>query len=106
MTKRMSEDEVQEMAYKRLFGDLDSIESRALFDGEKMDEVGHTAPNAKPAMEGSGGVTITVEPIMKGAEEGARETDDSAADDEETKKDKLKGIGNMSPLMAQLHGGR
>jgi hypothetical protein len=106
MAKRLSDDEAMDMAYRKLFGDLDNIESRTLFDGEKMEETGHTAPNAKPESESSGGVTITVEPIMKAAEEGGKMTDFNTDGDEDNDDDKLKGIGEMSPLMAQLHGRR
>jgi len=103
MAKRMTDDEIMEMAHKRLFDDLDNIESRSLFDDDKMGETGHTASNAEPEMKGSGGVKVTIEPLMAGATELSKM---STGDDEEEDEDKLKGIGGMSPLMAQLHGGR
>lgn len=103
--KRMSDDEAMDAAYRKLFGDLDNIESRSLFDEGKLEETGVTAPNAEPESEGSGGIKITVEPIMKGAEEGGRVTDNNT-DGEDDNEDALKGIGEMSPLMAQLHGKR
>lgn len=104
--RRLSEDEAMDMAYRKLFGDLDNIESRSLFDEGNMGEIGHTAPNAKPASESSGGVSITIEPIMKDAEEGGKMTDFNTDGDQDNDEDKLKGIGEMSPLMAQLHGKR
>lgn len=105
MAKRMSDDEIMDFAYKKLMGDLDGIESHALFDDSGEGAVEGIADNAEPASEGSGGVKITVEPIMKAAEENGRMTDfDRDGEDED--EDKLKGIGAMSPLMAQLHGSR
>lgn len=104
--RRLTDDESMDMAYRKLFGDLDNIESRALFDDGNMGEISHTAPNAEPASEGSGGVKITVEPIMKDAEEGGKMTDFKTDGDEDNDEDRLKGIGEMSPLMAQLHGKR
>lgn len=104
--RRLDDGEAMEMAYRKLFGDLDNIESQALFSGSKLEENGHTAPNAEPASEASGGVSITIEPIMKDAEEGGRMTDFNTDGNQDNDEDRLKGIGDMSPLMAKLHGGR
>lgn len=105
MAKRMSDDDVMNFVYSKLFGDLDGIESRSLFDEEpgKMDAIEGTAANAEPESEESGGVKITVEPLMAATAEGDKL---SSGDDEEEDEDKLRGIGQMSPLMAQLHGNR
>lgn len=105
MVKRMNDDDVMNYVYGKLFGDLDGMESHAMFD---EDEGGLTpnddvVKNAEPAEAGSGGVKITVEPLMASAAESSKL---SSGDDDEEDEDKLKGIGGMSPLMAQLHGGR
>lgn len=110
MVRRLSDDEVMDSVYKQLFGDLDSIEGKTLFDEEgKADTDTGEVANAKPESEGSGGVEITIKPLMAAAQESNRLTDKS--DDEkdhleEEEEDRLKGIGGMSPLMAQLHGSR
>lgn len=108
MPKRMSDDEAMDFVYKKLLGDLDGIESHALFDDDGEGAVEGTAANAMPDSKESGGMKITIEPLMKGAEEGDRETDTrrDGEEDDEDEDDKLKGIGGMSPLMAQLHGSR
>lgn len=103
MAKRMSDDDVMNHVYGNIFGDLDGIESHKLFDEDDMDTTEGAVDNALPASSESGGMKITIEPIMKGAEEGGKVTDNSAEDEDE---DKLKGIADMSPLMARLHGGR
>lgn len=100
--KRMNDDDVMNYVYGKIFGDLDGIESNALFDDE--DPLQKNAPNAEPEMKGSGGVKITVEPVMAGVAETSKL---SAGDDEEEEdEDRLAGIGRMSPLMAQLHPDR
>lgn len=108
MARRMSDDEVNNYVYEKLFGDLDGIEADGLFSDESEiapheDDV---RPNAEPASESSGGVKITVEPIMKAAEESGRETNKDRDSDEEDDDDPMRGISKMSPLMAQLHGQR
>lgn len=103
MAKKLTDDEAMEMAYRKLFGDLDTIESRELFDGAKMDETGMTAPNAEPESKGSGGIKVTIEPMMHAAQESAKM---SSGDDDEEEEDHLKGIGGMSSLMSRLHGER
>lgn len=102
MAKRMSDDDVMNFVYGKLFGDLDGIESHTLFDEDGEHAVEGTAPNAGPATHASGGVEISIKPLMAGAVEGGKPEDDEEDEDE----DKLKGIGGMSPLMAQLHGDR
>lgn len=105
MVRRLSDDEVMDSVYKQLFGDLDSIEGKTLFDsdGKADDQIG-AAANAAPESEKSGGMEITIRPLMAAAQEGERPTDKSEGEDEE--EDPLEGIGGMSPLMAQLHGNR
>src|SRR6185436_7886050 len=103
MAKKLNDDEAMEMAYRKLFGDLDNIESRSMFDSDDVTPNDDVVKNAEPEMKGSGGVKVTIEPLMVAAEEGAKMHDD--AEDEE-KEDKLKGIGGMSSLMSQLHGAR
>lgn len=105
MVKRMSDDDVMNYVYGKLFGDLDGIESHALFDEDGEHAVEGANANAEPESQGSGGVKVTIEPLMASVAEGEKMSsgDDEDEDEEE---DKLKGIGGMSPLMAQLHGGR
>lgn len=100
MAKRMSDDEIADAAYRRIFGDLDGIRAGSMFGGDE-DDVEGAAPHAgKPGIEG---VSIEVKPLMAAAEEGGK-PDDIAGDEED--EDRLKGIGAMSPLMEQLHGRR
>lgn len=107
MVKKMSDDDVMNYVYGKLFGDLDGIESHTLFDDGGEHAVEGTVANAMPDSKESGGMKITIEPLMKGAEEGGRETDTNRdGEEDEEDEDKLKGIGGMSPLMAQLHGSR
>lgn len=113
MVKKMSDDDVMNLVYGKLFGDLDGIESHALFENEEgsdgMHEIEGTAANAEPEMKGSGGVKVTIEPVMGATSEGSKPgkpTMDDHDDDDDDEDDRLKGIGNMSPLMAQLHGSR
>lgn len=105
MAKRMTDDEIQEFVYKKLFNDLDTIESRSLFEDGDVTPNDDVKKNAAPEMKGSGGVKVTIEPLMASANESAKMSSGDD-DDEEEDEDKLKGIGGMSPLMAQLHGGR
>ncbi len=104
MAKRMNDDDVMNYVYGKLFGDLDGMESHAMFDEGGDGAVEGAAPNAAPETQSAGGMKITIQPLMVGAEEGERKTDDSAQDEDD--EDKLKGISGMSPLMAQLHSGR
>jgi len=106
--KKMSEDEAMEYAYKKLFNDLDNIESRTLFEEGDITPNDDVVKGAMPESKASGGVKITVEPMMKGAEESGKVTDNrrDGDDEEQEDKDRLKGIGGMSPLMAHLHGSR
>lgn len=95
--RRMNDDEVMDYAYNKLFGDLDGIRSAGMFN-EDEDESHLEGMTPEAGKEGIAGIELTVKPIMKGAEEGGRE--------EEDEEDRLKGIGQVSPLMAQLHGER
>ncbi len=100
MARKMSDDEIMDYTYNKLFGDLDRIEAGSMFSDEGKDTQG-VAPNAGKA--GIEGIELTVKPLMVAAAEGGREP---AEEDETEEKDKLKGIGKMSPLMSQLHGER
>jgi hypothetical protein len=97
MAKRMSEDEIMDYVYNKVFGDLDNLEGASRFNEESpLDGI---PENAKP--EGISGVSVEIKPLMAAAKEGPKEEDEEDEDD-----DGLKGISKMSPLMAQLHGGR
>ncbi len=101
----MSDEEIMDYTYNKLFGDLDDIESGSMFS-DKGEATHGAAPNAgTPGMEG---VSITIQPVMKAAAEGNKpdDLDNNVGGEEDEEKDKLKGIGRMSPLMAQLHGER
>lgn len=106
MAKRMNDDEVMDYVYSKIMGDMDGIEAKNLFDDEETGLESGTADNAEPASDNSGGIEITVKPIMKSAVEGGKPTDANRDGGEEEDDDDLKGIGSMSPLMAQLHGTR
>lgn len=101
MAKRMSDDEIMDYTFNRVFGDLDGIRSGSMFSDEESATQG-AAPNAgTPGIEG---VDISITPRMKAAAESVKKDDlDNNIDGED---DKLKGISKMSPLMAQLHGER
>lgn len=91
MLRKMDDDEAMDYAYKKLFGDLDNIHSKALFPGEEEKPEG--IPHAEMA-----GIEISIRPVTAPPE--AEEAEESEEED------KLKGISDMSPLMAQLHGGK
>lgn len=104
--RKMSDDEVMDYTYNKLFGDLDRIESGSMFGTKESDTQG-TAPNAGTA--GMEGISITVKPLMAGASESERPPEGGEPepeDTEEIERDHLKGISKMSPLMSQLHGNR
>lgn len=102
MAKRLTDDEIMDYTYNKIFGDLDGIRSGSMFGQEESDVQG-AAPNAgTPGIEG---IDITIKPKMAAAAENAR-PDDLDGNKGEDEDDKLKGIGNMSPLMSQLHGSR
>lgn len=100
MAKRMTDDEIMDYTYNKLFGDLDGIRSGSMFSDKEEATQGAADNAGTPGVEG---INITVKPVMAGAQEGGK-PDDIKGDEEE--KDKLKGIGRMSPLMSQLHGER
>jgi hypothetical protein len=105
MVKRMSDEDVQNYVFNKMFGDLDRIESKSLFS-DADSAVSGAADNAKPESSESGGVKITIEPLMRATAESGKLS--SGDDDLEKKedKDRLKGIGGMSSMMQQLHGKR
>jgi hypothetical protein len=103
MAKRLTDDEIMDYSFNKLFGDLDGIRSGSMFGQEESDVQG-AAPNAgTPGIEG---IDISIKPRMTGAQESAKPDDIKGPADDEDDKDNLKGIGKMSPLMAQLHGER
>lgn len=101
MAKRMSDDEVMDYSYNKLFGDLDGIRSGSMFSKEE-EALNDPAPNAGTA--GVEGINITVKPLMAAAAESGRPPEGGEPEPEE--KDKLKGISKMSSLMSQMHGER
>lgn len=103
MTKRMSDDDVQKYVFDKMFGDLDRIESESMFS-DKDSAVEGVADNAKPESQESGGFKLTVEPLIRSTAEGGKLS--SGDDDLDEDEDHMKGISEMSPLMAQMHGGR
>lgn len=102
MAKRMTDDEIMDYTYNKIFGDIDGIRSGSMFSDDKESTQG-TTPNAGTA--GMAGIDISITPRMAATTEDERPSDGTPEDEEEPK-DKLKGIGRMSPLMAQLHGDR
>ena len=115
MAKRMSDDEIMDFTYNKLFGDLDNIQSGEMFKDGPESALESEVPNSKPESESSGGMKITIEPLMVGAREGGRDPQDEMSKnrgenidevEDEDKEDKFKGISKMSPLMAQMHGSR
>lgn len=92
--KRMSDDEITDYTYNKIFGDLDGMRSGSQFSKEE----------AGSQTVGLEGINITVKPIMAGEE--VPEEEEEEIQPEPEPKDALKGIGKMSPLMSQLHGER
>lgn len=106
MARRLTDDEIMDYSYNKLFGDLDGIRSGSMFS-QDAGAVEGAAPNA--GTPGMGGVSIEVKPLMAGAAETGRPPEGGEPDpetEEDDDDDKLKGIGRMSPLMEQLHGSR
>ena len=68
MPRRLSDDEIMDYSFNRLFGDLDGIRSGSLFS-QSEDATQGAAPNAgTPGIEG---IDITIKPRMAAAAEGA-----------------------------------
>lgn len=103
MAKRLTDDEIMDYTYNKVFGDLDGIRSGSMFSQEESGTQG-AAPNA--GTPGIAGIDISVTPKMAAAAEGGRPDDLNGNAGHDEDEDKLKGIGKMSPLMAQLHGER
>lgn len=102
MAKRLSDDELMDYTFNKLFGDLDGIRSGSMFSSEES-ATQDAAPNAgTPGLEG---IDISIKPKMAAAAEGGKK-DDLDGNEGEDEEDRLKGISKMSPLMAQLHGER
>lgn len=102
MARKMSDEEIEDYTYNKIFGELDEIESGSMFS-KKEDAINSAADNA--GTPGAEGINITVKPIMAAAAESGKPDDFKGAPEEE-KEDKLRGIGKMSPLMERLHGDR
>lgn len=102
MAKRMSDDEIMDYTFNKVFGDLDGIRSGSMFSDEASAAQG-AAPNA--GTPGVAGIDISITPRMAAAAENEK-PDDLDTNVGEEKEDKLKGISKLSPLMAQLHGDR
>lgn len=97
--RKLTDDEVMDYTYNKLFGDLDRIESENMFSDKKEDTQG-AAPNAgTPGVEG---ISLTIKPLMKAAAESGRPPEGGEPEPE----DHLKGISKMSSMMRQLHGDR
>lgn len=107
MAKRMTDEEVQDWTYNKLFGDLDGIRSGSMFDKEGSGLGAPQEPADNAGEAGVSGIDISIKPVMKGAAESGRppEGGEPSPEDEESN-DRLKGIGKMSNLMSQLHGSR
>lgn len=133
MAKEMTDDEVMDYVFQKLFGDIDGIHARSMFPdedgtealGEKPESALNDQDRIPDAMKSydksDGGIDQDQDPLMEGAREGSRspqngdkdrgrsvdemmnDTDDSEEEGGGRKK-RLKGIGRFSPLMAQLHG--
>lgn len=106
MARRMNDDEIMDYTYNKLFGDLDNIESGSMFSSDKGATQGAADNAGTPGIEG---INITVKPLMAAAAESGRPPEGGEPEgenEENDDKDKLKGIGRMSPLMSQLHGER
>lgn len=106
MAKRMNDDEIMDYTYNKLFGDLDNIQSGAMFSKDEDDTQGAASNAGTPGIEG---IELTVKPLMAAASESGRPPEGgepAPANPEEEEVDKLKGIGRMSPLMRQMHGER
>lgn len=102
MARKLTDDEIMDYTYNKMFGDLDDIRSGSMFDEESAG--GNVTDNA--GTPGTAGINITVKPLMAGAAESGRPPEGGEPEPEDEDEDKLKGIGKMSPLMSQLHGSR
>lgn len=104
MARRMSDDEIVDYTYNKLFGDLDKIESGSMFSDKEEATQGAASNAGTPGVEG---INITVKPLMAAAAESGRPPEGGEPESEnEEKPDRLKGISKMSPLMERLHSGR
>ena len=99
MARRLSDEEIEDFTYNKVFGELDKIESGSMFSKKESATQG-AAPNAgTPGIEG---IDISIKPRMAAAAESGRPPESG----EPKPEDKLKGIGKMSPLMESIHGDR
>lgn len=102
MAKRLTDDEIMDYSYNKLFGDLDGIRSGSMFSQEESATQGAADNAGTPGVEG---ISLTIKPLMAAAAESGRDPEGGKPEPEE-EEDNLKGIGKMSPLMSQLHGER
>lgn len=98
MARKLTDDEIMDYTYNKIFGDLDGIRSGSMFNS---DEAQTESPSNAGTIEG---INITVKPLMAGAAEGGKPPEGGEPEPED--EDRLKGIGKMSPLMERLHGNR
>lgn len=107
MARRMTDDEIEDYTYNKLFGELDGIRSGSMFDDEGEGHGIQTNPAENAGTPGIEGIDISIKPKMAGAAESGRppEGGEPSPEDEDAN-DRLKGIGKMSNLMGQLHGSR
>lgn len=113
MARKMTDDEVMDYTYNKLFGDLDGIESGSMFKESAGENGIQDDPADHAGTPGVAGIDISIKPLMAGAAEGARNPEGGKPEPEamqpggeDDEDDKYKGIGKMSPLMQRLHGDR
>lgn len=103
MARKLSDDEIEDYTYNKLFGDLDGIRSGSMFSKEESATQG-AADNA--GTPGMAGISLEIKPLMQGAAESGREPEGGEPSPEDEENKRMKGIGKISPLMSQLHGDR
>lgn len=96
--KELEDDEIMDVAFQKLFGDLDGIRAGSPFEDEME------APMPEGTVQG---VAVEIKPITS---EGAGEPEpfegkETPAEELE-EEEHLKELVGMSPIMAQLHGKR
>lgn len=80
-SKKMTDDEIMDFTYNKMFGDLDNIRSGMMFSDDGKATQGAASNAGTP---GNSGIEISIKPLMAGAQEGARPSDtDEKEEDEE-----------------------
>lgn len=103
----MSDEEIEDYTYNKLFGDLDRIQSGSMFDESGSGKSTQTDVADAANNPGVEGISLTIKPLMAGSSESGRDPHGTAdGGEDEKKEDKYKGISKLSPLMAQLHKDR